>query len=155
MYVQVTGTQSTYGIGITFDGTHYIYTGNGSFAVATSLTVGTTYICTFYGTSGNPWGSNYPSWTFSALSYNEIPLNIAYLKYFITSSYSDSIIGIFGINTSSLLNGQVIRFKDGGNYASTESVRLVLNHNTPYINFNTNGFSTTYIYLQNFGFVAI
>ena len=100
-------------------------------------------------------GSNYPSWTFSALSYNEIPLNNAYLNYFITSSYSDSIIGIFGINRSSLLNGQVMRFKDGGNYASTESVRLVLNHNTPYINFNTNGFSTTYIYLQNFGFVAI
>jgi len=106
MYVQVTGTQSTYGIGITFDGTHYIYTGNGSFTVATSLTVGTTYICTFYGNSGNPWGSNYPSWTFSALSYNEIPLNNSYLNYFITSSYSDSIIGIFGINTSSLLNGQ-------------------------------------------------
>ena len=76
---------------------------------------------------------NYPSWTFSALSYNEIPLNNPYLNYFNTFSYSDSITGIFGISTASLLNGQKIRFKDGGGYAANESVRLVLNHNTSYI----------------------
>ena len=45
-------------------GSNWIYTANATgSAIGSALTVNTTYILTYYATAGNPFGTNYPSYT--------------------------------------------------------------------------------------------
>ena len=153
IYLQIVGTQGTYSLGVTYDGTNYIYTGSGSYTVAAPMTLGTTYRFTYYASSGNPWGSLYPSWTMAALGTSQIPLNLVYVNFFSTNSYN-AVTGSFVTNP--VLNGQLMRVTDYGNHASVTSVKIYAASST-YINqgssvtLNTNGFSYIYLYIQPIG----
>ena len=63
-YLQVVGTQ-TNNTDVKF-GSNWIYTANGTggaYGVGSTVNNNTTYALTYYATAGNPFGTNYPSYT--------------------------------------------------------------------------------------------
>ena len=74
IYIQVVGNRTNSTI-VKF-GSNWIYTADATGgSIGTSLNVNTTYILTYYATAGNPFGSNYPSYTMTQYYSNAIPLN--------------------------------------------------------------------------------
>ena len=72
-YLQVVGTQINNTIAKF--GSNWIYTASATGgSIGTALNVNTTYTLTYYATAGNPWGTNYPSYTMNIYSPNAIPL---------------------------------------------------------------------------------
>ena len=75
-YIQIIGTQGSNDSKIIFDTNNYIYTDNGVGSTSgITVTVNTTYKMIYYPTSGNPFGTNYPSYIMVPETYNVMPLN--------------------------------------------------------------------------------
>jgi len=152
IYLQGCGTVSSYQIGIY--SSNYIYTSSTSSLYGT-IPNNTTICLTWYQSSGNPWsGGVYPSWTYTTLGSNYIPLaNNVDLYAFYTQSQSDAIAGIVGLPTS-LVFGQCLRIKDVNGYLATTQLSVVstnsntINGNTTQ-GLNTNGLSFLYTYIGN------
>ena len=71
----------------------------------------TTYALTYYATAGNPFGTNYPSYTMNIYSVNAIPLNNFIDCYILLTNMTYSCIGTVEM-PHGMLNGQQIIFKD-------------------------------------------
>ena len=85
------------------------------------MQLGYTYKLTFYQSSGNPWGSSYPSWTMETIN-TPIPMKNNVDLYVINTNGYNTINGTLLLPTS-LVNGQTFRFLDvGGKMGTTRIV---------------------------------
>ena len=111
------------------------------------------YICTFYLSSGNPWGDQYPSYAITTA-----PLDVNYLQlvsnvdqYLFYTNTFNNIIGQF-LMPATPSHGQIIRFIDANDSASCTTVTLYTSSNNTidYSSNNiqfTNGTIKQYIYI--------
>jgi len=114
--IQGLGTIGSNQIGISF-GINYIYTGSGSYAIQQSFGT-STIVLTYYASSGNPWGSSYPSYCMSVVGSGELPLNNNVDLFLVYSNNYNSFTGI----ANTLAYGQQLRIKDmGANLNTTQS----------------------------------
>ena len=91
-YLQVVGTVTNNTI-VKF-GSNWIYTANtigGS--IGTVVNNNTTYALTYYATAGNPFGTNYPSYTMTTSPANAIPLNKVIDCYILLTNMTYSCVG--------------------------------------------------------------
>ena len=123
-YLQVVGTQ-TNNTDVKF-GSNWIYTANGSggaYGVGSTVNNNTTYLFTYYATAGNPWGTNYPSYTMNIYSPNAIPLNNFIDCYILLTNMTYSCVGTVEM-PHGMLNGQQIIFKDYNLSLNVTQLRL-------------------------------
>ena len=109
-YLQVVGTVTNNTI-VKF-GSNWIYTANATGgSIGSAFTVNTNYALTYYATAGNPWGTNYPSYTMNIYPANAIPLNNFIHCYILLTNMTYSCVGICEM-PHGMINGQQIVFKD-------------------------------------------
>ena len=92
-YLQIVGNQVNNTIVKKFS--NWIYTSNQTGSIiGTALNVNTTYCLTYYATAGNPFGTNYPSYTMTPYSVNTVPLNNFIDCYILLPNMTYSCVGV-------------------------------------------------------------
>ena len=87
---------------------------------------------TYYATSGNPFGSNYPSYTMVPETYNVIPLNQNIDCY--TLHTAPTYISTAYLCVPEMVNGGSIIIKDYNNFLNKTNVQLSTWSGSVYIN---------------------
>jgi len=119
--IQGLGTIGSNQIGISF-GINYIYTGSGSYAIQQSFGTNT-IVLTYYASSGNHWGSSYPSYCMTTVGSGELPLNSNVDLFLVYSNNYNSVTGIAGL-PNTLVYGQQLRIRDLSRYLNTTQIQL-------------------------------
>ena len=130
-----------------------IFTSSGNFATWFNLSSNQTYQFNYYYSSGNPWGSSYPSYTVTTLS-NVIPLeNNKDIYLFMEATVNIHAHTSYVSLPSNIIHGQTIRFLDVN--SAFQYCNLQINQsNSNTINFSTSDTlnqtkkSTQYIYIN-------
>jgi hypothetical protein len=153
-YLQVLGTQGAYTAGIKY-GSNYIYKSNGFSIVGYPLSLNKTYKMTFYESSGNPYGTEYPSWTMDELTNNFLPLEKSMDLLICSTSNFNAITAQVELS-SNTDDGKLIKIRDiTGNLATTK-VALNVPVDTTGIDYGasvtlqTNGLSRSYVFVKAF-----
>ena len=124
-HLQVYGDNAQY-IALIFGSNDYIYTGTDTFSLYGNIVENTTYLLTYFQTSGNVWAVNeprYPSYTLQVLGSNNIPLKEGIdIFLFKTNNYHAITANVtLPANPN---DSQLYRFKDISGQLATTKVQL-------------------------------